>query len=302
VVFDINRVGLVIQGPRLSSGRSSLSLQQISDNSIIDFDCTETILRNYNTGKSLFNRVVVVTWQSEFNADLRLAIPTSDLIILNPADVCENFPTGSFINRNKQVISTLTGIQELEKSCKYILKIRSDSSFPLESFGEFLKTDINEDFIYVPYFDPANPNFINDFYFFGKSQLLKRMLNGLMPGSSLLENIHYDMFYTQLKPKRIKHYLTTRLTKHLLFILRNNAYLNKRFIKYSWNNLFRVLPKDLYLSSTWRGYSLSHDKSAKTYGFRETFVNNFSTQAIHNFQLNSHLRDIILHKFGLRDK
>jgi hypothetical protein len=192
----------------------------------------------------------------------------------------------------------LAGIKALEKSCSYVLKIRSDFAFEFEPLKEFLSSDIKEESIYVPYFDPKNPNFINDFYFFGKCMNLKQMLLGLLPDYSLMENIHYDIFYTYLKVKSTKHPLVKKLSRISLFILRINSHFNSVFIRYCWANLFQPLPRDFYLTSNWRGYLLSHDKNAKRYRFREHNMNEFSVGSIQTFQLNKHLGRILRNKFA----
>ena len=266
-------IGLVIQGPLISSGFCG-------DGTIAkNYRCGEQIselVRNYGT---YFDFICVSTWENSDSKELnKLKLEKIKVFTSKPLDklgICA-WETPSARNQFK---SSLVGLRECQKKgLEFSLKIRTDQYFDLSEFVNQYFSDpsnIVESIYKIQglFIWPDRPISMTDFAYFGRTTDLLRMFN------NSLKNLHEQLSsVTSPWPEGeiCKRYIfqhphkLNAVEKHLLFINTDKLIYPKprRFIDYLKDPYFGLRPSENLIFSLGnlsnRYFSTSNDKVLNT--------------------------------------
>jgi hypothetical protein len=156
-MIDDIKIGVVIQGPLLSRGRTGATAHipffQVKQSDIVDYDCVANISNLFSRYKYDFDDFVCVTWDTEDTSELESKIGKQAVLSIN--DITPFLPPKSSIitgnNKYRQFLSTLKGLERLAKNgCNYALKILTDQSLDLFKMKAHLfKVLVDEKNIYL---------------------------------------------------------------------------------------------------------------------------------------------------------
>ena len=196
------KIGLVIQGPLLSIGRSGGNLHKSPEElrksgGVIEFDCRDNIQRIVSEFGYLFDEIVVSTWDNEVKEGdgwqgVRLVSQPDPGGIKRPGHYKDN-------NKFRQFISTLRGLQELEKSgVDYVVKTRTDIYLDfdklLESFFNEIKHNKNPKLIGATVVH--RPTFLlHDLYFISTLKAMKGFCEAILNYDrfEFIPSVHREM-------------------------------------------------------------------------------------------------------------
>lgn len=198
------RVGVVIQGPLMSRGRTgktaSVPFNRVSTEHIQTFDCVDLVAEQFLQFESQLE-IVCVTWRSEsaeLLGELSRRIPGRILAI---DDTTTALPAKGTVvpgnNKYRQILSTLRGVQWLrQRDCDLVLKVRTDQSVDLLKLSNLLKADATDPAwsLLVPWFNEARPWELGDFFFGGRVCDLEGLLTSYLQLPELASSIHEDLF------------------------------------------------------------------------------------------------------------
>jgi len=246
------RVGVVMQGPLLSTGRTLRDVRKR------DFECTSEIEKMYEQSEMLGIEFVLVTWKRE-EKQLLPNIPTN--LIHQIAFPVKNL---SFIFRNnwnnnnkyKQYYSTLAGVKELKKKgVTHIIKLRTDSSLNLSATKNFLQ---NEDYgkspnkIFVPALNVEKPDLFIDYYFGGTIENVEKFLNVMLYEKELCSNVHFDTFYKYARSaQRLNLWVLLKCLYRTERVRPNQ--IRQNIIQKTWQDFLTPGPKKIFENYFWRG-------------------------------------------------
>jgi hypothetical protein len=267
-------IGLVIQGPIMSNGRSLFDLDPR------DYNCAKDIKEMLKHAISLKITPIVITWEgqdlSQFSQSERkyikaVSFPKKNIVSRLRNDWEDN-------SKYRQFYSTLEGIKYLKKmKCKFILKVRTDTLVPLDLLVPYLETlliDIDSKTIFTPMIDLEKPNLFSDFYFFASTTCLQNFCELILYTKEICANIHYDVFYRLLMFMQ-----KSKIGLKDVFIIypKNRKYTSKqiKFIRLGLCEYFKPLPEMIWTNTNWRGSKIGKSGTKKTYRFSE-----FSTHEI----------------------
>lgn len=249
------KIGLVIQGPLVSRGRTGISEKSI------DFDCSEYVAKQYALGKSLGFEVVLATWDTNFPPQ-NLGIPDVDILIYENESFLKSLniydPLNQRGNKYRQFFLTYMGASILDqRDCGYILKIRTDQEVDLLSFKNFVEAgEPEEGALAFPYWHFEYPNYPNDFYFAGKSKVIINFLNIMLNSREMHANVHLDIFYKWVhNSQKTMFGFTSGMIWWLSYFPKMGS-LNPtqlRVVENAWSTCFQTLPSDMWLNLKWRG-------------------------------------------------
>ena len=261
-MINMNRVGVVIQGPLISEGRTGKSLTN-SESPTVRYNCRADVIRNYQLCKKYFSEVVLSTWESPGLDLIRKEIDPSDILVHENQEKFESSNSASFRNRNKQAFTTLQGLGELStRNCGRALKIRTDMKFSEIALIQAQKKILsaNARSIIIPFRVASNDTFFQDFYFAGSTSDLVELLKSTSNKKVIFDSIHEDLFHS-----RIFFSYTSGLTKlfprrALVYPLRNSSKISSWYSNRAWNNFLELFPRAMWESATWRGESLNQSQ------------------------------------------
>ena len=251
------KVGLVIQGPTLSKGGWGPKY------TYAEFDSSKNIEVQYALARELGFEVIVSTWKSNSLQNL-LNIPPNDIIQSDDYIIPykNNIKNIASPGRNKynQFYSTLVGSCQLQdRGCTIIVKTRTDQLVQLRKLSEYLlkvDSDYLSNRVLVPYFDPEQPNYAEDFYLVAETPTMIRLCNTFLHSKEIYINTHRDFFYKWLRINLNKSKVRPLV---LNFFPRKPSYSEKQFeiILTGWRELFGPLPLEMHKELIWRGTNYS---------------------------------------------
>ena len=189
------RVGLLIQGPLLSIGRGAGNYQKKKDtpeDHLIKHDCSETIIRNINNYRDLFDEICISTWDDEIvpkKLELFLENQEINIFQFNKENI-KKLPklkvpnrwtksTKNIMSRNNNLIQ-YTGCYEGSKKFRnitHLIRIRTDQEVDIKKLIHELNS-ISSKKILVPSIHYENEIYqISDFYFGGDYQLMLKFFD-----------------------------------------------------------------------------------------------------------------------------
>lgn len=266
------RLGVVIQGPMVSVGKSGQT-GHLSDDAALreglsTFDCGENVLRLLNEFGNAVDCWVLSTWESEDTSVVDGAIQ----VVKSQDDTrTVRGRRGAWTRSNKlrQMFSFRRGIERLasDEQPDVVLKIRTDQYFRIDLLAAELRNRswANDEaaVVAVPFEDPLTPWFLEDFYLAGETDRMLRLLTAYLDdGPSFHHFAHADYFfkfaYHQMpdlahsRPKDFFPYTGTPSTLP-----------QTKIVSEAWRRAFRPLRSDVWQSLEWRGTPLSTELLAR---------------------------------------
>ena len=263
------RIGVVLQGPIVSEGRTFEHL------TIKRFNSSENILEYYQTAKLHGCEIVISTWSGEPVSQL-VSIPKKDLI-LNPP--YPNRRVSSVLNdygnnKYKQFNSLFVGVRALkDRECTHIIKIRSDLHIDLSELLDSIikeRIKLEEKKITVPLLYVEKPDMFYDGYFAALTSDMVDLCDIMLQQKELFSSVHQDVFY------KWSLYASgsqpTLRNIHKIYRKKNAVSKSQMdFINEGWSNHFSVFPKKLWENQVWRGEKITKLEIKESYFFLEEF-------------------------------
>src|SRR3989344_1568605 len=266
------KVGLVIQGALMSVGRTGDKLHQSpeqlkKEGGVIHYDCRENIQKIIDNYGHLFDKVVV----SVFDNQLKEGDNWRGAVIVSAPDPGGIKQVGHYKDNNKQrqFISTLNGILELEKSgIEYVVKTRTDIYLDLASLVEsFFKNDTNKIGATIVYPD----NFLlHDLYFVARLENLKKFCEAIMAYGNFefISSVHREIV---LKPAYFLYREAIKVPDWAYFPNfppDGVSAVTRRVFNYIFENHFFSLPPEIWRGTLWRGTRFAKDHFSNLLGSR----------------------------------
>ncbi len=263
------KIGVVIQGPIISEGRTYDSLKSRR------FDSSDCIQRQYQEATMLDCEVVISTWVGETLNQLS-NIPKADIILNSPLSYSffSNIRNDYANNKYKQFTSLLSGTTALkERNCTHIIKVRSDLDINLPKLINLItsmKIEIEPRKIAVPLLYSKKPDMFYDPYFVALTNEMVELCKIIVKNKELYASVHQDVFYKWALNVRGSY---PKLNDIFTIYRRNESITapQLQFISEAWLKSFSVLPKSLWENQVWRGEKIMASELKDNYYFFEDF-------------------------------
>jgi hypothetical protein len=244
------RTALIIQGPIISIGRTGQSLNNPDETLNSTFNCVENInfyIENYS---SYFDYIILSSWKDQDTS--KILRKENVHIVLSPEmrKGSRNIDRRLGIyrdNKLRQFYSFREGLLLARHlGCELSIKVRTDNRVDVENIYKCALMDSNK--LWVPKYDSI-PNFLGDFYYAGKTNLMIEFCNVLLDKKNLYRSVHWDTFYSY-SYYRMK-------TQFSIFdcFPRSDKFSPSQieFILYAWKAIFNSLPIEIWNTQEWRG-------------------------------------------------
>lgn len=248
------KYGLLIQGPLLSYGRTGRNcMESLSDATLVNFDCRDTIRRNISSYGHLFRQIVVCTWDDQVFPDFNIAqgdmvrIP-DDAVQVDDAKARKarkarrknrDVPN----NMLRQFHGTYQGLLRFN-DVDHVVRIRTDQALDLAALIGALADDGR---IRVAYLTKGD-NDLPDFYFAGRLDVMLELFSIMSRPGYISQNPHHDIVLRYARDKYFREigvdgsWYNDHATSQC-----------SRIYAYMFNNVFAPLPRNVYESVIWRG-------------------------------------------------
>ena len=248
------RIGIVLQGPLISRGRTGSTAQvgfsKVTNEDVVDYNCIPLIKKMFDLYSKEYE-IVCVIWDSEPDAlkvELRRVVPEEAVVIIG--DDTRYLPArGQVIpgnNKYRQIKSSLAGFEALSyRGCDYLAKVRSDQWVDIDLLVSDFMTHAEKKLL-VPRLIKKSPDYLVDFYFMGEKELVLRLFKAYLVAPEIFESVHNDLFYVWGNVLIGKPFLPLKFRKFSL---------HQRYIGKVWNN-FTPGSRSLYENLIWRGERL----------------------------------------------
>jgi hypothetical protein len=253
------KTGLIIQGPLFSPGYGPYEFQSDGrfEKAWIEFDCKENVLLTIMEANRFFDYIVLVTWKNKEYSQFIKSLENYSrvtVIELEENDILSNFNLNG-VHKYHQVETLKAGAGKLEElGCEFVGKIRTDHSLNIKLLAAQVKMHQhrNRDSLGVPNINLFELDRLTDFYFVGRSSVIREMCEFYMNRSENCKDTHRDYFLS-----------------FLLYLSKNQKMVSKirdsesKFIRdfYSivaWTSYFYPLSASFFKNFTWRGRLVNH--------------------------------------------
>lgn len=269
----MKKIGLVIQGPLLSIGRTGNKLHQtpgqlIAEGGVVHYDCRENIQRIINEFGSLFDEIVVSTWDNEVKEGDDF--PGAKLIsVPDPGGIKQ---AGHYKDNNKhrQFVSTLSGILELERSgIEVAVKIRTDVYLDLDkllaSFFAGEPEKIGATIVHPPNF------LLHDLYFVAELSKLKGFCEAILAYDrfEFIPSVHREIV---LKPAHVLYKEQIGVPDWAYFPNfppDGVSSETRKIFDYMFQNVFFSLSPEVWRETLWRGTYFTEEHFSNLLSSRE---------------------------------
>lgn len=266
--------GLIIQGPIISKGRTgktaNITFSKVSESDIVDYNCTENIIKIFDKYGSVFDYIVVVTWENQDEAilsHLKSLLPKDSLLLIEdttkPIKAKGKLIPGN--NKYRQFLSIYEGSKFLsDLGCDYIFKIRSDQFLDLKLLVsdslEKLKYE-HRNIVLVPWINTKNSYsvlLIPDHYFAAKSKDMLSFTQEYLVNPEILDHVHTDIFF-KWSLRSLSHFPLIRTYIRITSRFGNNIFLHPLINPWLSRGFFKPLDKNILNSLYWRGEKFQSD-------------------------------------------
>jgi len=262
------KIGLVIQGPLLSIGRAGNKLHEspeklLREGGLVHYDCRPNIERLITDFGSLFDEIVVSTWDNELKPGdgwqgVKLISVPDPGGIKQPNSYKDN-------NKHRQFISTLNGLNELEKNgIDYAVKMRTDMYLDLkkltESFFAGIESNKKPNIIYATVIH--RPTFLlHDIYFAAHLRALKEFCEAILAYDKFefMPSVHREIV---LKPAHVLYKGAINVPDWAYFPMwppDGISAATRKIFEYMFDNVFFALDPEVFRSTLWRGVYYDED-------------------------------------------
>lgn len=259
-----NKIGLVIQGPLYSPGRSGanahISEAELIEEDLVKYNCVHNIIKLFSEFRHQFDEMLFVKWDTDNSSLLESKINKND--ILNISDEAPNLAQKKntilkIDNINRQFYSTLIGLEHLaKKKCTYAIKIRTDQFLDLTKMKLHLLKLISQksisNHIVVPYFNIKDPDRISDFYFGGETSSLINACKVILYEPRFFDKKnHRDFFYKWAFLFNKKKSLSSQN-----IYKSESQYTKAQYLAVisAWKKNFSSFPREIFENLIWRGH------------------------------------------------
>lgn len=254
------RIGLVIQGPMLSSGKTRhMALEAVTADDVVTLECTDNVTRLIREASSVVEEAVCVTWDTEDTRELRRQVGEEQVVQIRdttrPLDPKSPLIPGN--NKYRQFLSTLAGVEVVAaRDCTAVIKVRTDQWVDVAVLSGYLRAlhraGLLEGRLVVPRFRTKRPAAIqDDFYFGGLAVTMRAACERYLHGPEFYEDVHQDLFYKWAWTLSGEQSGAPR-----------RAYFPKgepslpsqlKLARRMWHRLFTPFPRAAAVSLVWRG-------------------------------------------------
>ena len=264
------RIGLVIQGPLISIGRTGEKMRQSveqlqREGGVIHYDCRENIQRTIDEFGHLFDEIVISTWDNE----VKPGDGWRGAKLISAPDPGGIKQAGHYKDNNKhrQFISTLNGLLELEKSgVDYAIKttdIYLDLEKLINSFFETSDKDKNPRAIGATVVHPQT-FLLHDLYFMAELGELKKFCEAVLAYEKFefISSVHREIVlkhaYVEYKDE-----IGVRDSAYFPFYPPTGVSAETRKIfDYMLNSVYFNLNPEVFKETLWRGTYFPDDHVA----------------------------------------
>lgn len=249
------RTALVIQGPIFSTGRTGNSLHNpdsgIGKDKIVEFDSSEVVNSYIDSYSTLFDVIVVSTWQDE---DVSKILVRDGVHIIKSEDTLRNIVPvsrvqGYFGNNKSRQFFTLKKALDFSKimGIDHVIKVRTDNLVDVSVLLKSSLLDRNK--LWFPGTGSCS-NYLEDFFFAGSLEHLEELCDSMLHSRSLYKSVHLDMFY-----KYIKLRLRRRSSSIFDYFPQANSWTEgqARIVNKGNADFFGYFPIEVWNSQVWRG-------------------------------------------------
>jgi hypothetical protein len=263
----MNKIGLIIQGPLLSIGRSGLQLHERADalrtDVLTQFDCRENIRRIIRDFGSLFDAVVV----SVRDDHREPGDGWPGAILVSSPDPGADKMGRSYKDKNllRHFVSIYWGAVELQKlGIEYAIKIRTDQYLDLRKLRDSFLTDIKKydasEAIFVPVIHRPT-YFIHDLYFAARTKTLLEFCESIISFKELecTSSVHRDIV---LKYAHAKYRDAIGVPERAYFPVWPPCGVSsdtRKIFEDMFSNVFYALNPEVLRSTEWRGAKYEKD-------------------------------------------
>ena len=267
------KIGLVIQGPMISTGRPGKSAyvcdKDIKPGDIVDYNCHDNIRRIVKNYGELFSSICLATWsgalEGEFaGLDVLEFDDTTPEVRIDPKQKPASINSK---NKYRQFFLCYQGSKHLREKYQpdYIIKMRTDQFINLEQLCHYIldaakKEDNFNQHVLIP-FIPTQFTLLPDFYYAGETGMMESFFYSLI-------SHEYFEFYIDIKLE-----ISLKFARNVLFDRVNvpgYGYFPKTYknfpprktaeiLFYLYKNVYRPLPQELHKTTVWRGETYRED-------------------------------------------
>lgn len=259
------RIGLIIQGPMTSSGirgpllRDKSSITEKSDDTLVDFNCIDNVIKLATEAKSIFDYVVLSTWESNEIEILSDTDLFDHLIVSNEGKFEKLYINDVFNNNYKKQFHTLkvAGDHLEDKNLDFIVKIRTDLFVDLKELHKECLKSIDKNTILINNGIRSGTRFIelDDYIFGSESKFFIDWMNNLLSieffdwGGShhrLMKSYLWTKYENKFKYRKIHFFHQS---------VQNNSKKISNLAIQEWKE-FHILDKNFWKNSQLRGEAL----------------------------------------------
>jgi hypothetical protein len=310
------KIGLLIQGPIISTGRTGNSPL-----SSVIHDSRKCLLDLVGgLSKNDFDEIVISTWKTlescQFEKSNKLPkyveflhISENEMKNECTLDDIDNEAGSKYF----QYYLTYKGVLELKsKGVDYVIKCRTDQLIDLIKIKKYILDQFDfYDKFFVTHLERKKPFWVNDFYFGASTSNMVDVFERLLFSRSFSGSVHTDLFrsiaYNSLSTSKEFPKLFIFFKNHRLVAESREC---ENYYSYILNCVIKPLPRSVYTSIVWRGellhkrayfeYIFSEEWNFKSYKLNDDNANRVFT--IMNFLFLFDLAFIIWNKFGCKVK
>ncbi|MEK7227487.1 MAG: WavE lipopolysaccharide synthesis family protein [Patescibacteria group bacterium] len=257
------KIGLVIQGPLISIGRTGGKMRQSveqlqKEGGVIHYDCRENINKIIKEFGYLFDEIVISTWDNEVKEGENF--PGAKLVSQpDPGGIKQ---AGHYKDNNKyrQFLSTHLGLVELEKdNIDYAVKTRTDIYLDFgKLLGSFFKNDTKK--IGATVMHPKT-FLLHDLYFVAELKKLKDFCEAILSFDrfEFIPSVHREMV---LKHAYVEYRNKIGVPDWAYFPVYPPTGVNaatRKIFDYMFENVYFSLPPSIFKETLWRGTYFPED-------------------------------------------
>lgn len=260
------KIGLVIQGPLISIGRTGDKMRQSAERlqkegGVIHYDCRENINRIIREFGHLFDEIVISTWDNEVKPEDRF-IGAKLVSQPDPGGIKQ---AGHYKDNNKfrQFLSTHLGLVELEKgNIEYAVKTRTDIYLDFEKLiNSFFSNDTEKLGATVVH---PKTFLLHDLYFMARLPLLKKFCEAILSYDrfEFIPSVHREMI---LKHAYVEYRNKIGAKEWAYFPIYPPVGVNvetRKVFDYMFKHVYFNLDPEVFKKTLWRGTSYPQDHVA----------------------------------------
>ncbi len=300
----MKKIGLVIQGPLLSIGRTGNKLHetpgQIIKDGLVYYDCRPNIERLIKEFGHLFSRIVVSTWDNEVKEGDGWEGATL-IHVPDPGGIKQK---NHYKDNNKfrQFLSTLNGLIELEKEgVDYAVKIRTDIYLDLRGLLDSFLADLaehpNHRAVYATVTNPAT-YLLHDLYFAAELRVLKDFCEAILGFDrfEFIASVHREMI---LKHAYMFYKAEIGVPDWAYFPVAPPAGVcreTREVFDFMFQNVYRALRPEIFRQTLWRGTHFGADHFEMIYGGQKARAYDLSSLIAIDWMRYYHFREQISEK------